>query len=150
LGRPKAAKADLQGVNSTGNFMAKRTIAIASIGFAALALATGLFFIPKAAAEDKPDGAALYLAKCGGCHSLAVNRIGPAHKGVFGRKAGAVREFRYSPALKASPIVWNDATLDRWLQDPQQLVNGSKMFLTVPEAGQRKSIIAYLKSPAAR
>lgn len=130
--------------------MAKRTIAIATIGLAALALSTGLLFIPKAAAEGKPDGAALYLAKCGGCHSLAANRVGPAHKGVVGRKAGTAPGYRYSPALKASPIIWNDATLDRWLQDPQKLVKGSKMFLTVPEADQRKAIIAYLKSPAAR
>lgn len=131
--------------------MVRQIIAIASAVLAAITLPTGLLLVPgTAVAEDKPDGAELYLTKCGGCHSLAVNRVGPAHKGVFGRKAGAAPGYRYSPALKASPIVWDDATLERWLQNPQKLVKGSRMFLTVPEASQRKAIIAYLKSSSAR
>jgi cytochrome c len=131
--------------------MARWTITIATAASAAPFAMVGLLLSSgTVAANDKPDGAALYLAKCGGCHSIAVNRIGPAHKGVYGRKAGAVPGYSYSAAIKASPIVWNDATLDRWLQDPQKLVRGSKMYFSVPEGQQRKAIIAYLKSPAAR
>ncbi|NJO13779.1 MAG: c-type cytochrome [Rhizobiales bacterium] len=114
-----------------------------------LALPTGLVAIPKAAAQSQIDGASLYLAKCGGCHSIATNRVGPAHKGVFGRQAGMVAGYRYSPALKNSGIVWDERALDRWLQDPQQVAKGSRMYVTVPDAAQRKAIIAYLKSPAA-
>lgn len=116
-----------------------------------LAVPTGMLLQPvTATAQAKPDGAALYQSKCGGCHSIATNRIGPAHKGVFGRKAGMAPGYKYSPALKASGIVWNDQTLDKWLQGPRKVVKGTKMFFTVNDPAQRAAIIAYLKSPAAK
>jgi cytochrome c len=102
-----------------------------------------------ASAAD-PSGADIYRQKCGSCHSLAANRVGPAHKGVFGRRAGLVPGYAYSPALKGSGIVWNEKTLDQWLAGPQKMAKGSKMFFTVPSAEQRAAIIGYLKSPAAR
>ena len=81
---------------------------------------------------------------------MAANKIGPSHKGVFGRKAGLVAGYAYSPVLKKSGIVWNDQTLDKWLQGPQKMVKGSKMYLAVPNAAERAAIIGYLKSPAAK
>lgn len=126
------------------------TLAAAAL-LAALAVPTGVLLQPETAtAQAKLDGAALYQSKCGGCHSIATNRIGPAHKGVFGRKAGMAPGYKYSPALKASGIVWNDQTLDKWLQGPPKVVKGTKMFFTVNDAAQRAAIIAYLKSPAAK
>ncbi len=105
----------------------------------------------RAAPEPPPPaGAALYQSRCGGCHSLAANRIGPAHKGVVGRKAGMAPGFNYSPALKGSAIVWDAATLDQWLQGPPKLVRGTRMFFTVPNPAERAAIIAYLKSDAAK
>lgn len=103
-----------------------------------------------APASAPNDGAKLYQAKCGGCHSIATSKIGPAHKGVFGRKAAMVSGYNYSPALRAAQITWDAKTLDRWLQGPQQLVKGSKMYLVVPDPAQRAAIIAYLQSDAAR
>lgn len=96
------------------------------------------------------DGARLYQAKCRGCHSIAANKIGPAHKGVFARGAGMAPGYAYSPALRAANITWNAATLDQWLQGPQKMVKGSKMFLSVPNPAERAAIIAYLRSDAAR
>lgn len=96
------------------------------------------------------DGARLYQAKCGGCHSIAVSKIGPAHKGVFGREAAMVPGYRYSPALRAAKIKWDAKTLDQWLQGPQKLVKGSRMYLMVPDPAQRAAIIAYLQSDAVR
>ena len=106
--------------------------------------------VSAAPAEAPRSGAALYQARCGGCHSIATNRTGPAHKGVFGRAAGKAPGYNYSPALRKSTIVWNDATLDKWLQGPQKLVPGTRMFLTVPNPADRAAIIAYLKSDAAK
>lgn len=97
-----------------------------------------------------PSGDVLYKTKCGACHSIPANKIGPAHKGVFGRKAGLAAGYNYSAPLKASGIVWNDKTLDLWLQGPQKVVKGSKMFFSVPNAADRAAIIAYLKSPTAK
>src|SRR5690606_10496780 len=56
----------------------------------------------KALSGDAQRGEAVYQDKCGACHSLDANRIGPSHRGVFGRRAGSVVKFSYSPALKAS------------------------------------------------
>jgi cytochrome c len=92
------------------------------------------------------DGARLYKLKCGTCHSIAVNKTGPAHRGVYGRAAGSAPGYAYSAALKASGIVWNADTLDRWLQGPQKMVKGSRMFMAVPNPAERAAIIAFLKS----
>jgi cytochrome c len=97
---------------------------------------------------DPRRGAALYEARCGACHSLDANRIGPRHRGVFGRKAGAVADFAYSPALKKSGIVWTAGNLDRWLTAPPAMVKGTMMGLRLSSAQDRADIIAYLASPA--
>jgi cytochrome c len=99
-------------------------------------------------AQDAARGKQLYESRCGACHSIDDNRAGPAHKGVFGRKAGSAQGFDYSPALKASKIVWNEKTLNRWLADPEKLVPGQKMGFTVPEAKDRADVIEFLRRNA--
>lgn len=90
-------------------------------------------------------GATLYEDKCTGCHSLDANRIGPAHRGVFGRKAGSAKGFAYSPAVKRSKIVWNEATLDKWLSNPGATIPGSRMGFQLANPEQRADVIAFLK-----
>lgn len=97
------------------------------------------------AAGDAARGAELYEARCTGCHSLDANRIGPMHRGVVGRRAGSVKDFDYSPALRKSKLTWNEAALDRWLTNPEALVPGQKMGYSVGEAADRADIIAYLR-----
>lgn len=94
---------------------------------------------------DPARGKIAYQA-CGGCHSLDDNDVGPRHRGVVGRRAGAVAGYAYSPALRASGIVWNEGSLDRWLVNPQALVPGSKMYFSVSNAQARADIIAYLRT----
>ncbi|WP_404373777.1 c-type cytochrome [Sphingomonas sp. MMS24-J45] len=113
------------------------------IAVGAVAIATPGF---AQTAADALPGAKLYQSKCTTCHSLDANRIGPAHRGVFGRPAGKAPGYSYSAALKSSGIVWNATTLDQWLQGPQRMVKGTKMFLVVPSATDRAAIIAYLKA----
>lgn len=118
----------------------------------ALAAAGGLLVAGSASAEpaDALPGAALYKAKCTTCHSLDANKIGPSHRGVFGRVAGTAPGYSYSPALKSSGIIWNAANLDQWLQGPQKLVKGSKMYLVVPGASDRAAIIEYLRTASGK
>lgn len=97
-------------------------------------------------AGNAAAGKALYEAKCGGCHSVEANRIGPRHRDVVGRKVASVPGFDYSDALKKLGGVWTPARLDTWLQNPQAMAPGAKMFLTVPDPQQRRDIIAYLAS----
>ena len=50
----------------------------------------------------------------------------------------------YSPALKASAIVWNDWNPDRWLSNPETFNPGQPMYFSVADAGVRAGLIAYL------
>jgi cytochrome c len=95
------------------------------------------------AAGDPARGGTLYAA-CMSCHSIDDNDIGPRHRGVVGRPAASVPGYAYSPALKASGLVWTPANLDRWLTDPQKLVPGARMFFQVAKPQDRADIIAFL------
>lgn len=97
------------------------------------------------AAGDAARGKLLYETECGSCHSINQNRVGPAHKDVYGRKAGSVPDYDYSDAVKSSHIVWSDETLDQWLTDPEKLIPGQNMNFSVSSAQDRADIIAYLK-----
>src|SRR3954462_15677396 len=92
---------------------------------------------------DATRGAVLYQA-CMACHSLDEDDVGPRHRGVVGRTAGSVPGFAYSPALRNAHLVWDRATLDRWLENPQALVPGTRMFFAMPSAQDRADVVAYL------
>ena len=117
----------------------------------ALAAATLALCATAAAAQAGADavrGRQLYESRCIACHSIDASRVGPAHRGVVGRKAGSVADYDYSPAVKASAVIWSARTLDRWLADPEKTIPGQKMNYTVPEATDRADIIAWLaKNP---
>ena len=99
-----------------------------------------------ATAGDAARGQGLYESRCGACHSVDAHRVGPAHQGVFGRKAGSAADYLYSAALAASEILWTETTLDAWLADPEGLIPGQKMGYSVAGAQERADLIAYLRS----
>ena len=94
---------------------------------------------------DAARGKALFQRRCTGCHAMDANREGPRLAGVFGRKAGSVAGFDYSAGLKNSGMTWNEATLERWLRDPDGVVPDTKMDFSVPKAQERSDLIAYFK-----
>ncbi len=98
------------------------------------------------AAGDATRGKTVYTTKCAACHSLDYNGVGPAHRGVFGRKAGLAEGYAYSLALKGSVLIWNEAALNRWLTNPEKLLPGQKMGIALPDANERRDVIAYLKT----
>ena len=102
---------------------------------------------PSSAADagDAARGAQLYEARCGGCHSVDAHRVGPMHRGVFGRRAGSAAGFGYSPALSASRVVWTAQSLDAWLADPERTIPGQAMGYRVELAQDRADLIAYLR-----
>jgi cytochrome c len=100
---------------------------------------------PAYAAPDAVRGEQIYV-RCQACHALSYDRVGPRHCGLFGRTAGSVPGFAYSPAMKNSHIVWNDRTLDRFLTSPLKMVPGTAMtYDGVPDAKDRAELMAYLK-----
>jgi cytochrome c len=94
---------------------------------------------------DAARGKVVFEKRCTGCHAMDGDREGPRLAGVFGRKAGGVAEFDYSAGLKNSGMTWTDATLEKWLSDPDTLVPDTKMDFRVPKAQERSDLIAYLK-----
>ena len=94
---------------------------------------------------DSQRGQELYESRCIACHSVDQNRVGPAHQGVYGRRAGRAPGYEYSNALKKTKVVWSDKTLDSWLSNPEKTIPGQKMGYSVSEAGDRADLIEYLK-----
>lgn len=131
-----------------GDFMNLR---FCSRDMAAL-LAVPLFVASAQAAGDPARGAQVARA-CLACHSLSPGRnlTGPSLSGVVGRKAGTVEGFgRYSPALKASGLRWDQQHLDAWLKDPAALVPGNSMgFAGIADAKARADLFAYLEAVSA-
>ncbi len=101
------------------------------------------------ATGDAARGAQSYESRCGACHSLDANRVGPMHRGVFGRRAGSAAGYAYSPALAGSQVVWGEDTLERWLTNPESVIPGQRMNFRVGDAQTRANIIAYLKQQSA-
>ena len=92
-----------------------------------------------------PSAAKKIYQACTDCHSLDQNDVGPRHRGVYGRKAGSLPDYRYSDALKSAKIVWTEETLDKWLTDPQTFVPGVKMFFHLDNPQDRADVIAFLR-----
>ena len=101
-------------------------------------------------AGDATRGRTAWEERCTGCHSLDANRVGPLHRGVFGRKAGTAPGFAYSPAVRGANIVWDEVLLDRWLTNPQGLIPGQRMNFRIGDADIRADIIAYLKQESGK
>jgi cytochrome c len=118
-----------------------------------LAFLSMLLFATQVAAQQPGDanrGAQAYENRCTGCHSLDANRVGPAHRGVFGRRAGRAPDFDYSPALRRSQVVWNERTLDQWLRGPNQFIPGNQMGFSLGNTQERADIIAFLRRESGR
>jgi cytochrome c len=91
--------------------------------------------------------------KCAACHKVgegAKNGTGPALNAMVGAPAGAVEGFRYSkPLLEAAGagLVWDEASLDAFLENPKGFMKGTKMaFAGLKKPEDRAAVIAYLQS----
>jgi cytochrome c len=115
----------------------------------AVCLAAALIIAAAGAARAEGDAARgeKRFEECVACHALEKDKesVGPSLYGVFGRKAGEGGDFRYSPALKRSGIVWDERTIDTFIVDPQAVVPGNRMpFAGIADAAARADLIAYL------
>ena len=95
-----------------------------------------------------PDGATLFKQQCATCHT--TNSSDPARQGpslfkIVGRSAGKIAGFHYSPGFAKADFTWDDAKLDAWLANPQEVVPGAIMAYRQSKAETRAAIIAYLK-----
>jgi cytochrome c len=103
-----------------------------------------LLLAPPAGAADAIHGKQLFGA-CIACHSETPDAQGPSLKGVAGRKAGALEDFRYSAAMKRADFIWDMASLRDYLHDPQAKVKGNHMpFSGFADVGDAEDVAAYL------
>jgi cytochrome c len=111
------------------------------IGGIVAALAGGPAF-----GADASHGKVLYQT-CIACHSEKPEAIGPSLKGVVGRKAAALEDFRYSGPMRRSNLTWDEANLHAYIADPQAVVKGNRMpFGGLRAPADVDDIVAYLKT----
>ena len=110
----------------------------------ALSLGSGMAHAGDAAKGEK------VFKKCKACHVVdsEKNKTGPHLVGIIGREAASVASYKkYSKAMKSSGIVWNEETLDGYLEKPKAYVKGTRMvFAGLRKEEDRANVIAYLKS----
>jgi glucose/arabinose dehydrogenase len=104
---------------------------------------------PVGAAGDAVRGKALFQHCCVIC--LATGQgdrpqagQGPSLAGVVGRPAAALSNFGYTKALAASHLVWDAATLDKFLASPPSVVPGTAMVIPTANPNDRSDLIAFL------
>lgn len=105
-----------------------------------------------ALADGDPEDGEKVFNKCRACHTAdeAQNKVGPHLVGLFGRQAGSVEDFRYSPAMKESGVTWNEDTLAAYLADPRGYIKGNRMaFVGLRDEEEIADVIAYLKEATA-
>jgi len=119
----------------------------------ASAAAALLLVLPAAAAEGDPDNGEKVYKACKACHQVgagARNVVGPHLDGLFGRQAGVIEGFKYSSAMRKlgeEGLVWNEFTLDQYLEKPRAYVPGTRMsFRGMADSQDRADVIAYLKA----
>jgi cytochrome c len=100
-------------------------------------------------AQNAASGAQIFRAQCSICHSPQPGRnvVGPSLFGVVGRHSGIIPDFHYSTANRASGLVWDPPTLDRYLTAPREVVPGTLMsYPGLKDDHKRSDLIAYLSS----
>lgn len=105
--------------------------------------------LPLYTAGDADNGALIYEDACGQCHQLTPgsNKKGPQLVNIYGAKAAALSDYKYSEALAASDWVWDAETLDPYIADAEKAMPDSKMLADpMPDARERADIIAYLST----
>jgi cytochrome c len=105
-----------------------------------------LAFASPATAADPDHGKALYQT-CAACHTERPDALGPSLKGVVGRKSATLDDFRYSNPMKRANLVWDEANLRAYIQDPQAKVKGNRMpYGGLTDGKDVDDIVAYLKT----
>jgi glucose/arabinose dehydrogenase len=104
-------------------------------------------------ADDASRGKVFFQQNCALCHATslgprnaAIAGQGPSLVGVFGRRAGTGSNFNYTKALVDSRLIWDAATLERFLASPTATVPGTSMPIPVPSEPNRRRLIAFLST----
>jgi cytochrome c len=123
----------------------KRVLVLSVFLTAALGVPLMAWAQPKA---DPAHGESLFEDMCASCHIKAGGGQGPTLVGVVGRPAAGAPGAVYTKALQDSQLTWTPDKLDTFLVNPNAMVPGTAMPMSIPDAKDRADVIAYLASPA--
>ena len=117
---------------------------------ALMVLIAGVFGAQVQAAGDAEAGATLFKRICGGCHQVgesARGSFGPQLNGIFERPSGSTTDYQSSDAMKSAGIVWTRETLIAYLEDPKEVVPGTRMiFWGLSDPEKIENLLAYLQT----
>lgn len=97
-------------------------------------------------------GEALWVTECAACHLIgpgAENDIGPQLNRLFGRRAGSLEGFSYSPSIQRmgrDGLRWDFRTLDAYIENPYALVSNTRMaYPGLDDAQARADLLAFIR-----
>ena len=103
----------------------------------------------EAAGGGEEAGQLAFNNACRTCHTVKEgdNRLGPNLHAIIGRKAGSLPGYSFSSPLAQSGIVWDEANLDRFIENPDSVAPGNNMkpYTGITNPDERAKIVAYLK-----
>jgi cytochrome c len=109
-----------------------------------------LAFLNSAAAADIDAGKSTFEHRCASCHAISPSARGgfaPQLNGIVGRRAASTTDFKYSPAMRKSGIVWTEKNLARFVNGPGDVVPGTSMrFWGISNEQQIANLLAYLRT----
>ena len=126
----------------------KRVHVIAALGAMAFLLSAPSALPQGAQGTEPASEQQAFNNACRTCHVVREgdNRLGPNLFKVVGRKAGSLPGYAYSSAMKEADFVWDEAKLDRFIANPDEVVPGNNMkpYGGLTSGEDRAKIIAFL------
>jgi cytochrome c len=109
---------------------------------------TAALHVTAHAAGDVRSGKTIFTSRCSSCHAVgpsARGAFGPQLNGIFGRTAGGTDDYKYTPEMKKSGIVWSEKTLAAFIAAPGKVVPGTRMrFGGIGDQRKIEDLLAYL------
>ena len=120
-----------------------RTVVIAAV--------CAIYLTPSpSSSADVESGQLVFNNACRTCHTTnkGDNRLGPHLYKIVGRKAGSLPNYAYSSAMKGADFIWDEAKLNRFIANPDEMVPGNSMkpYGGLASAEDRDKVIAFLRS----
>jgi cytochrome c len=116
-----------------------------------------LFLMLTSTSATAEDAGARLFEPCRACHSLDPAKRGfpgPNLSGLLKRKVAGDAAFDYSPAMRQAReqgLVWDEARLDRFLNDPAAMFPGLWMATPgIAMASSRRALVRFLADPSSR
>jgi cytochrome c len=112
-----------------------------------------LFSSIKVSANGDTENGKDAFQMCSFCHMLgedAKSFVGPSLNNIVGASAASNIDYEYSEgfqAAKSEGLIWNEESLQNFLENPNKFVPGNQMnFAGIKDKQTRKDIIAFLKT----